>query len=558
MGVKKRNTAIVLLLMIILSIFFVLSGLKARMVFAADDMPYHINRIQELVYSLKHGNWYPYLYTRQFKGVPYPLGIFYPQLTLIPIAALCIVFNSYIIGIYAGFTLYTFLTMVIMYIIERKLNKSSAVAFVVSVVYTFSTYRLLDAYGRFAIGEFLAMTFIPMAIYGLYAVIRNGNDWEYLGLGLSFTLLSHVLSTFLCIIFLVIELLGLYSMCSSWRKTIIGLSKAVVLFVLSSLIFVVPFIEQETYQHFLQPTPVDLVTTNSYLFDLLENSLNNNIIAPSGRTREGTIGVILLLVMAWGMVNFRKLNKLNKRILIGGVLSFVLITSLFPWSIMMHTPLRVIQFPFRILAFTTFLLSLIAGEMFESFYISTSSKRFSKIWLVSFSLILIIVPWYSSYKAYQRVMTPGFTEKNSFARGASSTYWFLDQYTPAKAMDKFQQLYDVKAQVNGKLVQLTKVTGKVNETVYSDKLLNDKKLVVLPASMYKNIQIWQNHHRLKVNKKGLVTLHKTGKGSIEYKYVPSNADKLSRYISVFTWVVMFILGMVKMVLRFRKINLAHR
>ena len=99
MGVKKRNTAIVLLLMIILSLFFVLSGLKARMVFAADDMPYHINRIQELVYSLKHGNWYPYLYTRQFKGVPYPLGIFYPQLTLIPIAALCIVFNSYIIGL---------------------------------------------------------------------------------------------------------------------------------------------------------------------------------------------------------------------------------------------------------------------------------------------------------------------------------------------------------------------------------------------------------------------------------------------------------------------------
>lgn len=241
------------------------------------------------------------------------MGIFYPQVTLIPIAALCILFNNYIIGIYAGFALYTFLTMIIMYVISRKLNKSMTGSFIISIVYSFSAYRLLDAYGRFAMGEFLAMTFIPMAIYGLYAVMKNGNDWEYLGIGLSFTLLSHVLSSLLCVIFLVIEFVVMLFFCKNWKQTFKSLIKAVIVFLFSSAIFIGPFIEQEVYQRFLQPSPTDLSKTSSVLSDLIRNSLNNNIIGPTQitETRAGTIGIVLLIVMVWGMINFRKLDKLK-------------------------------------------------------------------------------------------------------------------------------------------------------------------------------------------------------------------------------------------------------
>ncbi|MES1080899.1 hypothetical protein AABM19_06825 [Limosilactobacillus fermentum] len=533
----KKDNLILILAMLALSFLFIIPCLKTHTIYNADDMPYHINRIQELVYSLRHGNWYPYMYTNQFKEVPYPLGIFYPQITLIPIAVLCIIFNNYVIGIYAGFSLYTFISMIIMYVIARRLGKREATAFIISIVYTFSTYRLLDAYSRFALGEFLAMTFVPMAIYGLYIVMKDGKGWQWLGMGLSFTLLSHVLSALLCVLFLTIEFILLLPYCGNWKQSARSLIIAIISFLLSSIIFIAPFLEQEVYQRFRQPSPLDLATTNSILSDLISNSLNNNIIGPSTGTRPGTIGIVLFVVMIWGMINVRKSNLMNKYILYAGVLTFILATNIFPWSIMMHTPLKVIQFPFRILVFTTLLLSFTAGQMFEIFYNVITSNKISRVTFVGASIIIVVFPWYSSFKSYQHAKAndANFTENVSYAKGTWATNWYLDQYTPAKAMDKYQQLFYLKAKVDNKTVQLRKITGKVNEMEYRDTSLMNKKTVTLPASVYKNVQIWQSKKRLSHNKNGLVTIHNTKVGTIKYKYVPSNVDNISRYISILTW-----------------------
>lgn len=124
-----------------------------------------------------------------------------------------------------------------MYVIARRLGKREATAFIISIVYTFSTYRLLDAYSRFALGEFLAMTFVPMAIYGLYIVMKDGKGWQWLGMGLSFTLLSHVLSALLCVLFLTIEFILLLPYCGNWKRSARSLIIAIISFLLSSIIF---------------------------------------------------------------------------------------------------------------------------------------------------------------------------------------------------------------------------------------------------------------------------------------------------------------------------------
>ena len=55
--------------------------MRTHIIFGAGDLPYHINRIQELMDNLKTGEWYPYLYTYHFRNTAYMLGVFYPQLT---------------------------------------------------------------------------------------------------------------------------------------------------------------------------------------------------------------------------------------------------------------------------------------------------------------------------------------------------------------------------------------------------------------------------------------------------------------------------------------------
>ena len=58
------------------------------------------------------GNWYPYFYSHNFDKVNFPLGIFYPQITLIPFAVLVIVTGSYVKGIYFTYALIMFVALI--------------------------------------------------------------------------------------------------------------------------------------------------------------------------------------------------------------------------------------------------------------------------------------------------------------------------------------------------------------------------------------------------------------------------------------------------------------
>ena len=81
--------------------------MRSGVIFNAGDLPYHINRIQELIDNLKNGTWYPYLYTYHFRNTAYMLGVFYPQLTLLPYAIISILLKNDVYGIYVGMMFYT-------------------------------------------------------------------------------------------------------------------------------------------------------------------------------------------------------------------------------------------------------------------------------------------------------------------------------------------------------------------------------------------------------------------------------------------------------------------
>lgn len=86
MSEEKRYKWLQILLFIVLSFLFVLPLQKNGVIYFGDDMNYHVNRIIELIKNFKHGNLFPYIYTYTFDKVGYPLGIFYPWITLTPFA----------------------------------------------------------------------------------------------------------------------------------------------------------------------------------------------------------------------------------------------------------------------------------------------------------------------------------------------------------------------------------------------------------------------------------------------------------------------------------------
>lgn len=566
--VTNHQRLVLIIMFAVLSLFFVLPLAHTRVIYLGDDLPYHINRIQELADNLKQGNWYPYLYTYHFHGVPFLLGAFYPQVTLMPLALLSLITNNYVIGIYLGISFYTFLAMMIMYYVARRLDRTVFEAFITAVVFAFSACRTYDAYQRFALGEFLAMTFLVLAFYGLYALVKtNGKTGAIaLGFGLSLVMLSHVLSTYLCVLLLIIELVVFIPSIRQWSKFIVGISKAICLFLASAAIYLMPFLEQELYHPYAQPSPRNLVLGAPTFSQLLENSLSNNLV--NGyllKTNQGMgIGLILILVIIWGAVRFKALPRLDKMLLVSGILLTMVSTQLFPWKLLQHTPIAVIQFPTRLLPFATIALALLSGKALNEFANGLSAKVKANFVLKLITLLaLVLGPWLGAIETYHASMKnqTGFIAWATFYNGkhyegdravADEWYWYIDQYIPKESQAYYKDVFNRVAIVDGKKTKLSKFTPISNGMIYQDVSLQSKENVLLPAPQYKNVYVYQNSKRLRVqNQNGLIKLPRTKQGNLILKYKPSLLDRASMLTSIVTWLLMALMG-IKFILRGRK------
>lgn len=545
--IEKRNHKLIQVLFFIsLSILFVVPLQKNGVIYFGDDMNYHVNRIIELIKNFKHGNLIPYIYTYTFDKVGYPLGIFYPWITITPFAFFSILLGN-VNGIYAGFVFYTFLTLVFTYICVRKMNKSSFQANVVSIMYTFCTYRTIDAFSRFALGEFLGMVFFPLCLYGIYAVMfGNKKDWPFLAFGVSFTLLSHVLSTFIVVLTLFIIFILCIWFVKDKTDCLLQIIKAIGVAIVSSAIFLFPFIEQELFQKYNPPSPYDVSQTANYMDEIVMSSLRNNVLRFTPGRPYG-IGIILLLVIIFGLLLFNKFDLTSKIIYLLGVFSFISASSIFPWVLFKRTPVSLIQFPIRILMITSILLSYSGGDITEIIYRENSfNSKLKNVFFKFTILLLIIMPWFSSINQLKSdSLSNSITNRvytGSMKEYKADSAWYLDQYTPKKTMRYFKNLKNHIALINGRKEEINKVNSQPNEQIYNIKSLKSGDNIDLPIALYKNLHVYQNGKEIKLltSKRNTVAFKAVDGGRIVVKYVPSLIDKLGVLLSFATWMITLI------------------
>lgn len=542
----------VISVMIITSLFFVAPLMHTHVIFASDDLIYHINRIQELTINLKKGNWYPFLYSYRFHDVPFLLGSFYPQLTLLPFAVFSLITKNYVVGIYLGISLYTFITMLVMYYIGVQLKRSSAEALILALVYSFSACRTYNIFSRFALGEYLGMTFTPLALYGLYAIVKgNKSGWKCLGLGLSFVLLSHVLSTFLCVMVLCIELiiLALTIKKVAWRSVFIDLTKSVGLFIASSLIFLVPFLEQMMSYKIAQPSPMNLLEYSPTVAELFNNSISNNLISGyimgTGLSQGMGIGILYVIAAVWGFAKFKDLDVISRYSLVLGTAILLATSKLFPWSTLMATPIKIIQIPTRLIPFATIYLSVVVAKMLVVFARSSTKKAIA----ASMIAIVVSVPWLGSIQNFHSQMNgrwDNFYNKRVYTSNNAqkdASFWYLDQYIPQNSSKYLTKITNHIAMINSKNVQLKEISALPNGISYKDAKLNEARNVVLPVVNYKNIEVIQGNKVLPhKDRNGLIFLKRTQNGPLKIQYIPSLLDRFAMIVSIVTWVSFLLLG----------------
>jgi len=254
-------------------------------------------------------------------------------------------------------------------LISEFTNKWSG--FVASVLYTFIPYKAVEVYVRGALSEFWAQIFFPLIFWLIYKVVKTGKTVFILSLGVSIAMLAttHSLMTMIFAPIAVLwALFWLYT--DKWKNMVNIIWSGVLGFGLSAyyllpVIFEKKFVHVETMlsgyfdyrAHFVSLYKLFLSREWGYGSSGFPNELLNLSVG----IVQWVVGIGALVL---ALVYFKKLKKLS-------VLTFLIfIFSLFT-LFMMHMKssfiwaqlpfLWYLQFPWRFLAVSIFLLCILSG-----------------------------------------------------------------------------------------------------------------------------------------------------------------------------------------------------
>ena len=531
---KKNNIKILLtfLLLSILSVCILYISNKA--LFIGADLSFHKARISGLAESFQNGNFFPKINYTYLEGFGYATSLFYSDFFLV-IPALLVVLGVTLSNAYILFLIgTTFLTFIVSYYVRLSVDNKEYNSFIFSLIYTFSAYRLTDVYYRGSVGEFLALMVLPIAFYGLYNILyKDANKWHYLTLGMVGLLLSHLISSlmfsFLILVYLLLNIKKLWLE----KSRFISLIKATLTTIPLVLFYLVPIFEQFSYQD-LKVKEEQLVTISESGIPYMKFIKDFFLNTPD----QATLGSLLLVLMVYCLIKWNKLNnKELKQHLLVSFMCLVLTLNLPLWKLFDHTFINTIQFPWRFLIFSTFLITYVIS--FDELNLMT--KKWFRVLLITVSLLNSF--YYQSYLAlafnWLDVSYTEFNDKYYNELGYGQEY--LPTTTSYKELESvIKEEFPKYNEENGKVTVLEKGIGTI-ELAYD---LEKPTEVVLPYINYKGytatVLKGSEKEVLVYSNKGLTAIKLDGKNEVKLAYKGTSLQRNSLRVSLLSMFIFVI------------------
>lgn len=524
---------VIILFYLALSLLYMFPAIKNNHVFGFYDLSFHINRALGLSNVLNSP-----INFNTFNSNGIQVNLFYPWLTVYPLYLLIKAFSSITVGYNFFMVLLTLCTLLISYLTMKIITGNETKSHFFAILYSFSAFRSVEIFFRGALGEAIAMTILPLVFLGIYILFyKNENNWYILTLGMTLLIYSHVLSTAMISLFIILFLIFyLWTHKTITKTKILNLTKAAVLtiFLSSSLIF--PMIEQTMYQKLNRPY-TDILQKRALLFgnQFLNDSFNNDL-------KSFGIGFPLIVLTFVLLINFKKLSRLSKTTLIFGLVSIYFSTKLFPWFLLQNTPLNIIQAPWRFMIFATFFISFSSSIfLIDYFKILFLNRKKAFVLLTLFLLSLN----YSSVVSMINVNTLNlqgvFSDKEITNKVSSfETY----DYVPSGFENFTDNLSNHSVIIDEHpIVPTKKVSDSKIEFTFNNSF-KDNATATLPVYRYKGVTITVNDKPVKgITTPSQLVSVKTDQGInkviIKYKY--TNLAKLSHLISILSLLIFIIL-----------------
>lgn len=368
MNTTKLTHLLLFILILVISIPIFRHGL-----WDAHDALAHFQRAVSVFEEVKNQQ-FPPLFNYWTPGqLGYSWQIFYPPLSsiLILIFGALTGFSDAFITIKITYIFIFSLTACSSYISCYLFTKDKVSAAICSALYISSAYFINNAYTRAALGELLAMSFMPLLIAGLVFFVNNNSKRWILPFSAGMIFLSNIPSFVICLIFSLIYLAINFKKIlnlNNFKIAIIWFS----LLLLVTLFYWAPLIYQYRNSDIYAFSGLKRTYETMYNYSYNVKDVISLRSANTGLTAKGmyvTPGLIVILTSTILIITAStKLPKIG----ICAIIFLTMSTNLFPWYLISNKVplLSLAQFPWRAISIATAGLCIIS-----SLYIGNISKK---------------------------------------------------------------------------------------------------------------------------------------------------------------------------------------
>lgn len=310
----------------------------AGFLYTGHDLNFHTYRILNLAQAMADGQFPVRLFTHAFNGYGAATPQFYCDLFLYLPALL---YNCFV-PLQRCFQLYVLLvnaaTAAAAYYAFGRIAGSKRAGAAAAFCYTLAAYRLTNLLLRAAVGEYTAMTFLPLVVLGAWAITTAERpaprDWLPLALGMAGLLQSHLLTAEMTALLLVLYWL-LRARTLFTRARLAAAVKAALTAAGLSAWFLVPCLDalknELVMVSGLHPSP--LQATGLSLAELVGLTPNAGTNLP---LTVGPAGLLTLALALWCALRRGAGDKRARAVLRWGLpfaaLTLWLSTRYFPWD----------------------------------------------------------------------------------------------------------------------------------------------------------------------------------------------------------------------------------
>ena len=351
---------------IILAVLFSSYPLFSDYLTECHDLNFQLYRIEGIKDALLCGQFPVRVHPTHLDGYGYATAALYPELFLYIPAILRIMGMSVVLSFKVFLFLINLATALVMYYAVKSITKSPYYSTLAAVVYTVASYRVICVHERAAVGELLAMCFMPLVVSGIYHVfIGDKKKWPQLVIGATCVFQSHLIGTlltaFLAVFLGIVYIRRLFTE-SRWLYLLLSVD----LILLLNLWFLVPFFDFYSldlvqnhlggggnifHDHVIIPAQLLNLFGDNYG---LSYELSHGILGEMSQT----LGLAVSACLFGGIILFlakkRGKNSFGLPLFLFGLLMLVCSTSLVPWRKLeglepVDMITTILQFPWRFL-----------------------------------------------------------------------------------------------------------------------------------------------------------------------------------------------------------------